>query len=63
MSTTDPTLFRAWRIRIFTSTWIAYNDRGGSNHYEGITGPNADRCSPLLSVERPFSRGFAWLRR
>ena len=25
-----------------TSTWLAYNDWGGSNHYDGITGPNGD---------------------
>ena len=44
-----------------TSTWIAYNDWGGSNHYEGITGPARDQCAPVVSVERPFSRGFFWL--
>lgn len=44
-----------------TSTWIAYNDWGGSNHYEGITGPNRDQYSPVVSTQRPFSRGFVWL--
>ena len=44
-----------------TSTWIAYNDWGGSNHYEGITGPNQDLFSPVLSIERPWSRGFVLL--
>jgi hypothetical protein len=44
-----------------TATWTAYNDWGGSNHYEGITGPKGDQYSPLLSLERPFARGFAVL--
>ena len=44
-----------------TSTWIAYNDWGGSNHYEGITGPDKDQFSPLLSIARPLSRGFVKL--
>ena len=26
-----------------TGTWLAYNTWGGSNHYEGITGPNRDQ--------------------
>ena len=42
-------------------TWTAYNDWGGSNHYEGITGPDGRDFSPVLSTERPLSRGFAWL--
>ena len=44
-----------------TSTWLAYNDWGGSNAYEGITGPDRDQYSPILSTQRPFSRGFVWL--
>ena len=44
-----------------TSTWIAYNDWGGSNHYEGITGPNGNQYSPYLSTERPWTRGFGFL--
>lgn len=44
-----------------TSTWVAYNEWGGSNHYEGITGPERDQFSPILSLERPFSRGFVVL--
>ncbi len=44
-----------------TGTWVAYNDWGGSNHYEGITGPERNLFSPILSVQRPFSRGFVWL--
>jgi hypothetical protein len=44
-----------------TSTWIAYNDWGGSNHYEGITGPGKNQYSPKLSTMRPWTRGFAFL--
>ena len=44
-----------------TGTWSAYNNWGGSNHYEGITGPNADLYSPTLSLERPLARGFVVL--
>ncbi len=44
-----------------TSTWIAYNDWGGSNHYEGITGPNRNQYSPRLSTMRPWTRGFGFL--
>ena len=44
-----------------TSTWIAYNDWGGSNHYEGITGSGRNLFSPTLSTERPWTRGFAFL--
>ncbi len=44
-----------------TSTWTAYNDWGGSNHYQGFTGPKGDQFSPVLSIERPFAKGFATL--
>jgi hypothetical protein len=44
-----------------TATWVAYNDWGGSNFYEGITGDDRDQASPIVSTLRPFSRGFAWL--
>ena len=44
-----------------TGTWMAYNEWGGSNHYEGITGPNNDEFSTRLSIHRPWSRGFIWL--
>lgn len=44
-----------------TGTWTAYNDWGGSNHYEGITGPGGDRFSPVLSLDRPFAKGFVSL--
>jgi hypothetical protein len=44
-----------------TATWTAYNDWGGSNHYQGYCGPNGDRFSPTLSIERPLARGFVSL--
>ena len=44
-----------------TGTWCAYNNWGGSNHYEGITGPEAKDFSPLLSLERPLPTGFVVL--
>ena len=44
-----------------TGTWLAYNDWGGSNHYEGITGPERNQFSPRISMLRPFSRGFVVL--
>jgi len=44
-----------------TATWTAYNDWGGSNHYEGLTGPDGDQFSPVLSLDRPLARGFALL--
>jgi len=40
-----------------SSTWIAYNEWGGANFYAGITGPNGDRFSPRLSIQRPWARG------
>jgi hypothetical protein len=44
-----------------TPTWVAYNDWGGSNAYDGIAGPDGNRFSPVLSTQRPWSRGFARL--
>lgn len=44
-----------------TGTWVAYNDWGGSNHYEGITGPNANEFAPVVSTMRPWTRGFCKL--
>jgi len=44
-----------------TATWTAYNDWGGSNHYQGYCGPNGDRFSPTLSTLRPLARGFVSL--
>ncbi len=44
-----------------TGTWLAYNTWGGSNHYQGITGPNRDQYSPVVSTQRPWCRGFVAL--
>ncbi|MBA3448190.1 MAG: hypothetical protein H0T56_11385 [Pseudaminobacter sp.] len=44
-----------------TGSWTAYNTWGGSNHYQGITGPNRDQYSPVVSTQRPFCRGFVVL--
>lgn len=44
-----------------TGTWLAYNTWGGSNHYQGITGPNRDQYSPIVSTQRPWCRGFVVL--
>jgi hypothetical protein len=44
-----------------TGTWLAYNTWGGSNHYEGITGPNRNLYSPVVSTQRPWCRGFVLL--
>ena len=44
-----------------TGTWLAYNCWGGSNHYEGITGPEGNAFSPVVSTQRPWTRGFCKL--
>ena len=44
-----------------TGTWLAYNCWGGSNHYEGITGPDGNVFSPVVSTQRPWTRGFCKL--
>ncbi|MBS3650147.1 hypothetical protein KEU06_16155 [Pseudaminobacter sp. 19-2017] len=44
-----------------TGTWTAYNTWGGSNHYQGITGPNRDQFATTVSIERPWCRGFVML--
>jgi hypothetical protein len=44
-----------------TGTWTAYNTWGGSNHYQGITGPTWDQFAPVVSIERPWCRGFVRL--
>lgn len=41
-----------------TPTWLAYNCWGGSNAYEGITGPDGDQFSSVLTTQRPWTRGF-----
>ena len=44
-----------------TGSWIAYNTWGGSNHYQGITGPGRDQFATTVSIERPWCRGFVTL--
>lgn len=44
-----------------TGSWTSYNTWGGSNHYQGITGPNRDQYATTVSIERPFCRGFVKL--
>jgi hypothetical protein len=44
-----------------TGTWTAYNTWGGSNHYEGITGPNRNQFAHTVSTQRPWCRGFVVL--
>ncbi|MGV8986141.1 MAG: N,N-dimethylformamidase beta subunit family domain-containing protein [Cypionkella sp.] len=41
-----------------TGTWCAYNDWGGSNHYQGITGPHCAEFAPDVSIHRPWAKGF-----
>ncbi|THD84719.1 hypothetical protein E7811_03020 [Aliigemmobacter aestuarii] len=41
-----------------TGTWCAYNDWGGSNHYQGLTGPSGRDFAPHVSILRPWARGF-----
>ena len=44
-----------------TSTWAAYNDWGGANHYFGLHPGTPRGRSPLLSTQRPWARGQVWL--
>lgn len=44
-----------------TGSWTAYNTWGGSNHYQGITGPKRNQYAPTVSLERPWCRGFVVL--
>ena len=44
-----------------TATWTSYNDWGGASHYIGIDGPNKNQASPILSLNRPWTRGAVWL--
>lgn len=44
-----------------TGTWTAYNTWGGSNHYQGLAGPEKNKYSPIVSIERPLARGFVML--
>ena len=45
-----------------TTTWMAYNNWGGSNHYEGnYEGPDVNAMAPILSSQRPWAKGQVWL--
>lgn len=44
-----------------SATWTAYNTWGGSNHYQGITGPGRNQYASTVSLERPWCRGFVTL--
>ena len=41
-----------------TGTWCAYNDWGGSNHYQGLVGPRQTDAAHEVSMLRPWARGF-----
>lgn len=41
-----------------TGTWCAYNDWGGSNHYQGLCGPEGRDFSAHVSVHRPWAKGL-----
>ncbi|KAF0117020.1 MAG: hypothetical protein FD150_110 [Rhodobacteraceae bacterium] len=41
-----------------TGTWCAYNDWGGSNHYQGLTGPSGAEFAANVSLHRPWAKGF-----
>ena len=44
-----------------TSTWLAYTEWGGANHYQGIAGKDRNEYSPRISPQRPWARGFVRL--
>lgn len=41
-----------------TGTWCAYNDWGGSNHYQGLLGERQTDAAHDVSLLRPWARGF-----
>ncbi len=41
-----------------TGTWCAYNDWGGSNHYQGMIGPRQTDAAHDVSLLRPWAKGF-----
>lgn len=41
-----------------TGTWCAYNDWGGSNHYQGLTGASGRDFAGEVSSLRPWATGF-----
>lgn len=53
---------RAMALVLTTSTWTAYNDWGGANNYRSIRdGAARDVPEPVLSLHRPWVRGFLHL--
>ncbi len=44
-----------------TGTWFAYNNWGGSNSYEGLSGADGESFAESLSSQRPLARGFVAL--
>ena len=58
---TDPQPAGRFLLILPTATWLAYNDWGGANAYDGIDGENGAQFSPVLSIERPWTRGLVWL--
>lgn len=44
-----------------TCTWAAYNDWGGASHYRGLHPDYPQGACPVLSAERPWTRGQIWL--
>ena len=45
-------------LMLATGTWAAYNDWGGSNHYQGLTGPSGGEAAAEVSLLRPWASGF-----
>ena len=41
-----------------TGTWCAYNDWGGSNHYQGLIGSRQTDAAHEVSLLRPWAKGF-----
>jgi hypothetical protein len=41
-----------------TGTWCAYNDWGGSNHYQGLCGPSGGDFAAEVSLSRPWAKGM-----
>jgi hypothetical protein len=41
-----------------TGTWCAYNDWGGSNHYQGLCGATGGDFAAEVSLHRPWATGF-----
>ena len=58
---TEPRPAGRFLLILPTSTWLAYNDWGGANSYDGVDGPARNQFSPALSIERPWTRGLLWL--